>query len=210
MLWDIISMSAGSLVWGIVISMLCMAMFVFIIMSWWKDALFTVWSYLIGAVLFLLLAVQCTLIVGSLKILDTVDMYEGYVTQIVDQVYEGYEEVSTEESDVLIKKVIERYPLLQYYIGGGEFAGYNARSLPAAIAEEMRSFMWKYIFRRLMWCLGFVLVSGVLGIRTLDRRNEAMRHDRNSGRSSSQRNYGSQRPSVSGMGRRPHISTRRR
>ena len=105
-LWNIIQYSVGSLFWGILIALLCMALFVFIIKGWWKDALFSVWSYLIGALLFVLLAFQCTMIVGSLKIIDTADEYEGYFTQVVDNIYEGWEEVPTEQADVVIKKAV--------------------------------------------------------------------------------------------------------
>lgn len=208
MLWDIISMSAGSLVWGVLISLLCMAMFVFIITSWWKDALFTVWSYVIGVVLFVLLAIQSTLIVGSLKVLDTVDEYEGYLTEIVDNLYASYEEVYVEETDALVKKVIERYPLLEYYVDGGEFEGYDARNLPAAMADEMRSFMRRYIVRRLMWCLGFVVFFGALGIWSLSRRYESRHYS--DGRDRRTSHFDRQRPSTSGIGRRQHVNTRRR
>lgn len=170
-LWNIIQYSVGSLFWGILISILCMALFMFIIKGWWKDAMFSIWSYVIGAILFLLLAFQCTMIVGSLKIIDTTDEYENFFTEIIEEVYEGWEEVPTKDADIVIKKAIAEYPLLEYYIGGGEFTGYNAKQLPAAIAEELRSFMWKYIGRRLLWCLGFVVVAGVLGIITLDKRS---------------------------------------
>lgn len=123
-------MSAGSLIWGLLISLSCMALFVFIITSWWKDALFTVWSYLIGALLFLLLAVQCTLIVGSLKVMDTVGEYEVLLTGIVDNLYEGSEEVSVLASDEVIKQSIDRFPLLGYYVGGGSSLATLPNSCP--------------------------------------------------------------------------------
>lgn len=177
-LWNIIQYSIGSLVWGVLIAVLCMALFVFIIKGWWKDAMFSIWSYIIGFVLFVLLAFQCTMIVGSLKIIDTTDTYEAYFTEIVDNIYDGWEQVPTEQADVIIKKAIGEYPLLDYYIGGGDFSGFNAKQLPGAIAEELRSFMRAYITRRLLWCLGFVLVAGVLGIITLDRQNNNCRTQR--------------------------------
>lgn len=204
MFWDIISMSVGSLVWGLLISLSCMALFAFIITSWWKDALFTVWSYLIGAVLFLLLAVQCTLIVGSLKVMDTVDEYEALWMEIVDNLYDGSEGVSAHASDEFVKQAIDQFPLLGYYVSGGEFSGYNARQLPAVMAEELRSFMRGYLVRRLLWCLGFVVIAGALGIWSLTRRVGAMRikHGRRNGRET----Y----PRTSNTGHRHHISTRRR
>lgn len=205
-LWNIIQYSFSSLIWGILIAVLCMALFVFIIKGWWKDALFSVWSYLIGALLFVLLAFQCTMIVGSLKIIDTADEYEGYFTQVVDNIYEGWEEVPTEQADVVIKKAIAEYPLLEHYISGGEFSGFNARQLPSAMADELRSFMRKYIVRRLLWCLGFVVVAGVLGIKTLDKRYASpvrgTHSDRRPATGSRPMPGGTRRPRVNTHGRR--------
>jgi small-conductance mechanosensitive channel len=199
-LWNIIQFSFSSLIWGILIALLCMALFVFIIKGWWKNALFTIWSYLIGAILFIFLVFQCTMIVGSLKIIDTCEEYEVFFRQVVDSAYEGWEEVTKDDSDIIIKKTIAEYPLLEYYIGGGDFRGFNAKQLPTAMADELRSFMWAYIVRRLLWCLGLVLVAGVLGIKTLDQYNKSQRQTRS---------YMTNQRHVSGTSRRPHISRRR-
>ena len=199
-LWNIIQFSFSSLIWGLLIALFCMALFVFIIRGWWKNALFTIWSYLIGAVLFIFLVFQCTMIVGSLKIIETCDEYEMYVRQIVDEVYEEWEEVSKGDADIIIDRAIKEYPLLKYYIDSGEFAGFNAKNLPTVMADELRSFMWAYIIRRLLWCLSFVIVAGVLGIMTLNKNNQNQRHMRLN--NSSQRH-------ISGTSRRPHISRRR-
>ena len=199
-LWNIIQFSFSSLIWGILIALLCMALFVFIIKGWWKNALFTIWSYLIGAILFIFLVFQCTMIVGSLKIIDTCEEYEVFFRQVVDSAYEGWEEVTKDDSDIIIKKTIAEYPLLEYYIGGGDFRGFKAKQLPTAMADELRSFMWAYIVRRLLWCLGLVLVAGVLGIKTLDQYNKSQRQTRS---------YMTNQRHVSGTSRRPHISRRR-
>lgn len=199
-LWNIIQFSFSSLIWGILIALLCMALFVFIIKGWWKNALFTIWSYLIGAILFIFLVFQCSMIVGSLKIIDTCEEYEVFFRQVVDSAYEGWEEVTKDDSDIIIKKTIAEYPLLEYYIGGGDFRGFNAKQLPTAMADELRSFMWAYIVRRLLWCLGLVLVAGVLGIKTLDQYNKSQRQTRS---------YMTNQRHVSGTSRRPHISRRR-
>ena len=92
---------------------------------------------------------------------------------------------------------------LEYYIGGGEFYGHNAKQLPSVMADELRSFMWAYITRRLLWCLGFVIVAGVLGIKTLNKYNQTARSHRPAANERTSR----QRPSRT---TRPHISTRRR
>ena len=168
-LFDILRYSFSSVIWGILIAVACMALFVFLIKGWYKDATFSPISYIIGAVLFLFLSFQCILIVGSLKIIDTSDYYEAEISRIVDSTYDDMDEISIGQSDEIIKEIINRFPLLHYYIGGGEFSGYTAKELPHAMADELRSFMRWYIFRRILWCLGFVIVGAVLAIRSLDR-----------------------------------------
>ena len=205
LLWNIIQYSISSLLGGVLTAIVCLALFVFIIKGWWKDAMFSIWSYIIGVVLFLLLSFQCTMIVGSLKIIDTVDEYKAYFTEIVDNAYEGWEQVPADVAEAVIDKAIEECPLLEHYIGGGEFTGFSAKELPTAMTEELRSFMKAYIVRRLLWCLGFVLVAGALGIMTLDKPYaQSARRDL-----SERRHSGGSRPVPNGSHRR-RVNTHRR
>lgn len=181
-LFEILSYSFSSVIWGLLIAIACMALFVFLIKGWYKDATFSPVSYLVGAVLFLFLSFQCVLIVGSLKIISMTDEYEHQITALV-QSYSPEDEVSQAQASEVIDAIIDEFPILEYYIGGGEFSGYTASQLPAAIAQELRSFMRWYIFRRILWCLGFVAVGAFLVIRSLSKnhtnpRRERIQHDR--------------------------------
>ena len=160
-LFDILQYSISSVFWGILIAVACMALFVFLIKGWYKDATFSPISYVVGALLFLLLSFQCILIVGSLKIIDMSDVYEQQISAIVESVYSPSEEVTQSQASDIIDAIIEEFPILHYYVSGGEFSGFSARDLPHAITQELRSFMRWYIFRRILWCLGFVIVGAV-------------------------------------------------
>lgn len=185
-LFDILRYSFSSIIWGILISVVCMGLFVFLIKGWYKDATFSSVSYIVGALLFLLLSFQCVLVVGSLKIIDMSDEYENRISTIVDNVYSPSDEVSLVQASDVINMIIDEFPILQYYIGGGEFSGYTAKELPHAIAQELRSFMRWYIFRRILWCLGFVIVGAVCVIKSMSRnyasqrtqRLQSIQHDR--------------------------------
>ena len=174
-LYDILRYSFSSVIWGILIAVACMTLFVFLIKGWYKDATFSPISYVVGAILFMFLSFQCVLIVGSLKILDTTDYYEMEITRIVDSTYDSVDEVSMGQADEIIQVIIDRFPLLQYYISGGEFSGFTAKELPHAMADELRSFMHWYIFRRILWCLGFVIVGAVCVIRSLSKSRILLR-----------------------------------
>lgn len=168
-LFDILRYSFSSIIWGILISVVCMGLFVFLIKGWYKDATFSPISYIVGALLFFLLSFQCVLVVGSLKIIDMSDEYESRISTTVDNVYSPSDEVSLDQASDVINMIIDEFPILQYYIGGGEFSGYTAQELPHAIAQELRSFMRWYIFRRILWCLGFVTVGAVCVIKSMSK-----------------------------------------
>ena len=155
-----------------------MTLFVFLINGWYKDVTFSPISYVVGAVLFLFLSFQSVLIVGSIKILDTTDYYEMEISRIVDSTYDSVDKVSMGQADEIIKIIIDRFPLLQYYISGGEFSGFTAKELPHAMADELRSFMRWYIFRRILWCLGFVIVGAICVIKSLSKNYQGIRRQR--------------------------------
>ena len=168
-LFDILRYSFSSMIWGILIAVACMALFVFLIKGWYKDATFSPISYAVGATLFLFLSFQCILVVGSLKIISMTDEYEQRITSIVESAYSPSDMVSMPQASDVIDTIIEEFPILEYYIGGGEFSGFTAEQLPHAMADELRSFMRWYIFRRILWCLGFVIVGAICVIRSMSK-----------------------------------------
>ena len=103
------------------------------------------------------------------KIIDTTGHYETEITRIIDNAYDAADEVTMGQADDILKVVIEKFPILEYYISGGEFSGFTAKELPHAMAGELSSFMRWYIFRRILWCLGFVIVGAICVIRSLSR-----------------------------------------
>ena len=174
-LFDILRYSFSSAIWGVLIAIICMALFVFLIKGWYKDATFSPVSYIIGAILFVFLSVQCVLIIGSLKIISTTDYYETEISRIVDNKYDATDEVTKGQADDIIQVIIDRFPILHYYISGGQFSGFTVKELPHAMVDELRSFMRWYIFRRILWCLGFVIVGAICVIKSLSRNYTPLR-----------------------------------
>lgn len=177
-LFDILRYSFSSMIWGILIAVACIALFVFLIKGWYKDATFSPISYVVGAILFLFLSFQCILIVGSLKIISMTDEYEQRITSIVESVYSPSDMVSMPQASDVIDTIIDEFPILEYYIGGGEFSGFTAEQLPHAMADELRSFMRWYIFRRILWCLGFVIIGAICVIKSMSKNYQGIRRQR--------------------------------
>lgn len=182
-LFDILRYSVSSIFWGGLLAALCVALFVFLIRGWYKDAAFSPMSYVAGAALFILLGFQCTMAVGALKIISLTGEYEEFMTEIVedfarrsDAVGDGLadaeeimgREATSGQSDELIKEVIDSYPILCHYISGADFRCFTLGQLPGAMMEELRSVMRWYVFRRAMWSLGFAVVAAIVVIKTMN------------------------------------------
>ena len=111
------------------------------------------------------------------------DVYEERISIIVNNAYSPSQEVSLSQASDVIERIVDEYPILHYYVDGGDFMGFTAKELPHAIAQELRSFMRWYIFRRILWCLGFVIIGAVCVIKTMSngysmQRIQKIRHDR--------------------------------
>ncbi len=174
-LFELLRFSFSSIIWGILITAICLALFFFLIRGWYRNATFTPISYVIGFFLFLLLAFQCTMIVGAIKIINISPYYESQIQQMVSTYFPPSQEVTGQESELVIDWLVTEYPILQHYFDTGEFTGYTAQQLPTVMGAEIRSFLRFYILRRLLWCLGFVIVGAVLVIRSISKRNEKKR-----------------------------------
>lgn len=168
-MWALIEFSLSSIFWGILIAAVCIAIFVFLIKGWWKNAMFTIPTYIVGVILFVLLSIQCILICGAIKIIDLSDFVQVEVERIIDLNYMPDCTLSVGEADNVIQELIGKFPILGNYIGSGYFEGHTTESMPLAAKEALEDFMTSYITRRLLWCLGFTVIAAIIAIKTINK-----------------------------------------
>lgn len=166
-LFDLLQFSFSSLIWGILITVVCLLLFFTLIRGWYKSATMTPVSYLVGFVLFLLLSFQSTLIMGAIKIIHISDFFAGEIQQVVQQFFQGNQEVTVQQSTQIVENLVDTYPVLGHFFQSGEFSGYTAAELPEAMRTEICSFLRWFIVRRLLWCLAFVVIGAFLVIKSL-------------------------------------------
>lgn len=179
--FDIIHFAASSIFWGFLMAAAMIGLFVFIVRGWWKDALFTVWTYIAGAVLAVLLFFQCTLLAGAIKIRVSCNEYEQILDNMVSQRFNPYEIIDEERSSALFLEFAEQFPLVKNYVGaifGSEDGingsgyiytyGYSAAETPKAMISYLKECIDSYILRRILWSLGFSLVLGIIAIKTME------------------------------------------
>lgn len=169
-LLDIIRYSTGSLVWGIIIGVVCMVLFFLIIKGWYRKAMFNKWSYLFGAILAILLSYQCTLMCGAFKINATAENDKPWLHGVIEGMYDNPNDyVDVEVSTMVVEDWVRQSPLLARYISTGYFSGYTRDDLPDVMIETLHKYMNWFILRRVLWSLGFVIVAAVLVIMTMSK-----------------------------------------
>ena len=169
--FSIIQFSMGCLLWGILIALICMVLFYLAIKGWWKNAEFTVTTYITGAVLFILLSFQCILISGGIKILHITDDIQLETERIVNSAFLPGADLTMANCDDVVKQLVTDYPVLGEYFDTGYFQGYTVETLPAAMADVVREYIHSFIIRRLLWCLAFVIVGAVIACLTIKKEN---------------------------------------
>lgn len=143
----ILHYSASSLFFGAVLALLGVGLVTLLVRGWYKDALFSPWTYAVGALLFILLSVQGTLLVGAAKLMEATDECQQIAAALIDQ----YKPQAEEALDSL------------------GYAGTVPTDVVDEKAEALRSALGWYIFRRAMWGLGFIVVGAAIALRTLQR-----------------------------------------
>lgn len=169
----------GSLLLGVFLTILGIVLMFVLIRSWWRDSTFTPMSFVVGGILFFFLAFQAVLLCGAVTIksyCDDVEMaIDGMVANVPDDIL-----FSTEDSQQILDRISEEWPLVGYYVNMADFQGHTSATIGSAMADELRSYMNWFILRRVCWSLAFVVVGAIIVIKTITRRANQLR--RSSGR----------------------------
>lgn len=93
----------------------CMALFFLLIKGWWKDAVMSLSTYIVGGILGILLMFQCTLICGSLAIMHKANQFEALATEAVEQMVTSgkatlNEIVDQAETQEVMNEIVRNHP----------------------------------------------------------------------------------------------------
>lgn len=200
--FSIIQFAASSLFWGVLMAAALVTLLVLIVRSCWKDAQFTVWTYVATVVLGILLTYECTMMIGAQKFRSTCDDLESTITEIVSHYYpDNLQEVSKEKTTEIVHEITEQYPFLSNYMtaltenddvnGSSNISeGFSAADLPGRIISYLKDMATDFMMCRIYWGIGFLVVFSILTILTLNKQTgrtmrgrDVARSDRYSGRS---------------------------
>lgn len=185
-LMNIFYHSLGSMLVGVVLTIIGIILMYVLIRLWWRNSTFSIASIAVGIILFFFLSFQSILLCGAITIKSYCDDVEFYVNELVQNI-PNTQAFSTEDSQVILDHISEEWPLVGYYVNMADFHGHTSDTIAEAMSDELRSYMNWFIFRRICWSLLFVVVGAVIVIKTISIRNVSHRNARRVGASSGNR-----------------------
>ena len=187
---ELIKYASTSLLWGFLIGAFCLCLFIIMIKGWWKDARFTFRSYLTSVALGIVLIYQCTLLCGAIIIINMADDCEPVITSCVTQYTSQTEQVlSKEETDKLISDFAKNNPLVANHIDTSELQDCTAKEIPSVIISQVKGDMGWFIFRRVLWSLGFTIIAAIFVIKSISRQQDRKRERISKDRERVKRNH---------------------
>lgn len=188
-LYNIIAYSLGNLFLGILLTFIGIALMFVLIRLWYAKCRYTAASYLVGGVLFVFLSFQAILLCGAVTIKSYCNNIETSIDEWTNDISETAQ-LTQEDSQMILERINSEWPLVGYYIGGANFEGHTPATIAKAMTDKLRSYMNRFIFRRIGWSLLFAIIGAVIVIKTISAdssRSGARRPARASYRSRSSR-----------------------
>lgn len=176
-LYNILSYSIGSLFIGVLLTAVGIILMFVLIRGWWRNCQFSAVSYVAGVVLFFFLSFQSVLICGAITIKSYADDVYRQINTLIESVEQSHC-FSKEESQQVLERITDEYPLVGYYVGGADFTNHTPQTLAGAMVDELHSFMNKFIMRRVLWSLLFITVGAIAVIKTISREYATARRGR--------------------------------
>lgn len=173
-LYQILSYSIGSLFLGVILTVAGVALMFYIIKSWYRNNTFTPVSFIIGGVLTILLSFQMTLLCGAVTIKGYCSDMEDYINEIVCNIPSTIQ-FSRGDSQNILDDISQEWPLVGYFVDTANFAGHTSADIAKSMADEMQSYMNKFILRRVLWSLLFVVLGAFTVIKTMDVARKSSR-----------------------------------
>lgn len=164
--FSLITIAFSSVFYGAIITAVVMAILYVVLKSVSKGMVRTPVFFITGVILAILLVVHFSLIVGAIQAKDAVDAAEIYLSQLL----EGMSSiVGAQDSQQIMDAVTDKFPLIGVFVNMADFSGHDVADLPDAMHRAMTEYLTSYIWHRVWWSLGFIVVACLI-VMLFDRK----------------------------------------
>ncbi len=170
MISAILKYSIGSLIYGGLITVVFLALFIFLIKGWYKDAVFKPISFVVLGILAIVILWNSTIICGALSIKSDISSTQAMIENTIRSYgLDNSAVVDKIQSNEIFRDVANQHPILGYYADNCDFSGWSIAQLPTVMCNTLKDYLNKIILKALLWSLGFVVVGAIVVIKTMDR-----------------------------------------
>lgn len=155
------SMALSYVLYGIVITVVIMAIAYLILRLVNQEIVQTVPFYIIGVFLAVILIAQATLFVGAIDALEGIESVRQYLHQVLDQVQSN---VEVNGNQLLLDTVKEKFPLISIFAGYVDFGSNEFSDISESFCLAMSDYLKSYIWKRVGWMLSMTIIACLLAV----------------------------------------------
>ena len=169
MLEDILTYSIGSIFLGTLISVSCIGILLILIKAWNRKSLFSPITYITAGILFLILAYNCTCIIGAIAMKSDIEIMESMISQMINLPMSEYNpDIDQEVSSEIIRQVIMDNPVLNYFFGSTNFDNYTLSELSHVITNNLYDSLNTLIIQKILYSVSFIVIGAIVILKTLN------------------------------------------
>lgn len=170
--FSLFSTAISSVFYGIIATAVVMTILFAQLKAISKGIVQTPAFFVTGIILAVLLIVQFSLLIGAVQAKDATDSAGIYLTQLLEN-QNGT--VTAQNSQQIMDAVTDHFPVIGSYLNLADFSGYDVSELPDVMYSTMIEYLNSYIWHRVWWILGFIIVACFIvalfeNNKTTDRR----------------------------------------
>ena len=167
---DIMFYSAGSLIIGLLLTIGIVVLLFVLIKSFFPNSAFSPVSIIAGIVLTFFLSFKMVTMCGAISLKWMCDDFEQFISNSMPQeLIDADIPLSESDTDALIEKAIEEYPIFASYVYSGTFTGFTSGNIAHTMAETLDEFLTQFIVESILWSLLYMVIAGVIVIWSLKR-----------------------------------------
>ena len=154
--FTLISTAFSSIFYGVIVTAVIMALLYVLLRSLSKSIVQSIPFYITGVVMAMLLVIQLSLMIGAMQAKDTADAAKIYTTQLLEDA-SGI--VGAQDSQMVLDAITEQFPIIGTFVGFADFSGTTVSDLAESMHRTIVDFLNTYIWHRVWWILGIVVVA---------------------------------------------------
>lgn len=171
LLYDILTYSAGSLIIGVLVTLLLVGLMFFIVKGFFPQSTFSLLSIVVGIILTLFLGYRMVTMCGAISLKWMCDDFEVYVNSLIpDDVRQAAVPLSEGGANKFVSRAIDEFPILSQFVGSGTFIGTDTSNIAHVMAETLNGFLNQFIWKSLLWSLLYLIIASALVVWTLKKQ----------------------------------------